>query len=158
MEEHQNEAQQKTIILHYDKRRYDGGSEIEVIEHLEAARHVSLQEAGRKALTESLAEQGENIQNDVNSAESVLQKQENKPCRSKRVMELLVMGPFEISVGFVGVLTTGLAIYTFNQVRNQQMVDHSKDVFRDCVKTLGQGLLHSLAGPFKALKIAVVGI
>lgn len=131
--EYQNQTEkQEPIMLQYRKRMYDGGSEIELIQYLEAKRSLKLTEAQAQV------------------------KEMAKP-RTKRILETLILGPMELAIGVVGVMTTVIAILAFRQQRNWPLVEQSKKVFKECLRTFGQGVVHSITGPWKAVRLAVVG-
>jgi hypothetical protein len=122
---------EKPLILHYEKRRYDGGVEIELIKYLEAERTVKLQE--------------------------VQQKLKHDSSRSRRAWEALLIGPIELCVGAVGMMTTLFAIFAFTQLKNKDMVKQSKTVLKECLHTFIHGIAHSVLGPGRALKAAMMG-
>ena len=68
-----------------------------------------------------------------------------------------MIGPMELAVGAVGIMTSTLAIVTFTQMGNPQMAAQSKAVFKDCLITFLKGFQDTAFGPIKALKVAVVG-
>lgn len=129
---HQAKKQQP-IVLQYTNRRYDGGSEIELIKYIESKRTVNLNEA------------------------EVVQAPKVKQSRSKRILESLILGPMEVAIGVVGMMTTVLAIVTFKHQQKLELVQQSKAVFKECWKTFWQGALHLVTGPWQAAKLAVVG-
>ena len=139
--QHHGTQQEKPLILRYDKRRYDGGVEIELIEYLEEQRALQLAEAKAQQAEEATV--------------PVVEPQPHS--RSQKIWGALLVGPMEMAVGAVGILTTTLAIFTFIQVKNTELADQSKAVFKECLKTFFQGIGHSLVAPGKALKIAMVG-
>ncbi|MBX2861846.1 MAG: hypothetical protein KTR14_11480 [Vampirovibrio sp.] len=139
--EDKSQIQYQEVVLKYDKRRYDGGSEVELIEYLEAQNAVAqlnnpeLRQYELKELQQQAAA--------ASAAKS----------RWQKIAEALAIGPMELAVGTVGIFTSLLAIATFRWFNNHTMADQSKQVLRDCWKTLGQGCIHLATGPVKAIKI-----
>jgi hypothetical protein len=54
----------------------------------------------------------------------------------------------------VGMMTAGLAIFTFHRLNNQPLLKQSKGVFADCWKTFGKGVLDTITTPVRVLKAA----
>lgn len=151
MDQHNNGAQQeKPLILKYDKRRYDGGMEIELIEYIEAQRRLKVSQTN--PIVPKPADQKEDTTNPTTA--TVASPTEK---RSQKFWTAFLVGPMEMAIGAVGILTTLLAIFTFTQVKNQELLAQSKSVFKDCCKTFVQGIGHTLLSPGKLVKIAVVG-
>jgi hypothetical protein len=153
--------QKNTVVLKYDKRRYDGGSEIEVIRSIERKnRNEQLAQSyhasgltptemspGRHALETSGdlpvdASQPNLVRHDAASSRIV----------TTSVMETILMGPLEVTVGIVGMLTAGLAVATFRQAGNTEMVAQSQQVMRDCYKTFLKGLWDCLTTPVRVFR------
>lgn len=129
--EHQHQARKEAqLTLKYDKRRYDGGNEIELIRLIEAKQ--ALQEAKR------------------------LEKQEAPKVvnRKKTIWEAALLGPMEIAIGLVGILTSGLAIATFKQQGKLPLVEQSQLVMKDCVYTLVKGMWHLITTPVQMARAA----
>ncbi|MBY0404320.1 MAG: hypothetical protein K2X66_10515 [Cyanobacteria bacterium] len=135
MDFQRNTETQEPLVLQYQQRRYDGGSEIELIRYIEEKQALKLQET------------------DVIVPQVVLQVS-----KKTKMMEVLLMGPMEIAVGTVGVLTTLIAVFAFTQQKNWPMVEQSRMVQKECVKTFWQGCVNTLSSPWKALKLTITGV
>jgi hypothetical protein len=68
------------------------------------------------------------------------------------VMETILMGPLEVTVGIVGMLTAGLAVATFRQAGNTEMTAQSQQVMRDCYKTFLKGLWDCFTTPVRVFR------
>lgn len=132
--EYQHQTEKKAqVVLQYSKRRYDGGSEIELIKLIEARQAMkTARELDKQAKPKSIS-------------------------RGKRVLEAILIGPMEIAIGMVGMMTTTLAIATFAHQQKSNLVEQSKAVFKECAYTLWKGLWHTLIAPARAVKLATVG-
>jgi hypothetical protein len=137
MEFKRQAKKQQPVVLQYKKRRYDGGSEIELIKYLEAKRSLNIAEA-----------------KPVEAPQPQVQVPQK---RSKKIVEALILGPMELAIGVVGMMTTTLAIVTFKQQQKPELAKQSQVVFKECWQTFVQGIVHSAVGPWKAVKVAVVG-
>lgn len=123
------------LMLQYTKRRYDGGSEIELIKLIEAKQ--ALHAAKTKNVEKEKHEQPKTV------------------TRSRRIWESLLLGPMEVAIGLVGLLTTALAIVTFKQQGKTKLVEQSKTVFKDCAYTLCKGLWHLAISPLQVARQAL---
>lgn len=163
-----------SMVLKFEKRRYDGGSEIELIQYIENCnRYNAAQGNNQQVMSQPMnpqmmqepmvhsVPQQQQVQGQGESrslAGTVQQFGANeKASRSRQVLETLALGPMEIAVGSVGILTSGLAIVTFSQMNNPEMAEQSKAVLKECTSTLLKGFVDTLWSPVKALKVAVVG-
>lgn len=182
----ERKQQKSSIILKYNKRRFDGGSEVEQIRQIEYKQAVAQldklyngqpQLDGTSALAPRLSAPAAapslnpvlpvsqpvaeplpelNELNPVNELTAPpLPEETRHQKRLKRVQEALLMGPLELCVGMVGMLTALLALLTFSRMKNEKLVGQSKAIFKDCLKTFNKGLLDTVAAPVKALKAAV---
>lgn len=168
--------------MKYSTRRYDGGSEIDLIREIERKHairqlirlHHMQQEQQRGTLPHFLEELPREDDPACAVAEPPppVQPQAAIPPlpppmlpmaplplppsarqkKSIRVFEALIMGPMEICVGVVGMLTALLAIVTFSYTRNPALTQQSKTVFRDCFRTFFKGMLDTLTCPGRALR------
>lgn len=143
--------QQKTaLILKYAKRRFDGGNEVELIRSIE-----------RQGQTDQLNRMYNGVpQAEVPAAGSVpvtpVNQQPaatpNAELKFSPMTEAILMGPLQLSVGAVGMLTSALAIVTFRQAKNEVMVKQAQQVFSDCAKTFQKGLCDLIATPVRVFK------
>lgn len=123
-------ANQEARVLYTQRRRFDGGNEIDLDRYLET------RETLRITTTEELS-------------------RAKKPATKKeKILVALIQGPMELSVGIVGILTTLLAYIAFTCSKNRSLLDQSQTVFTDCLQMLWKGLGHTVIGPTKALKLA----
>jgi hypothetical protein len=145
--------QQKTaMILKYAKRRFDGGQEVDLIRAIE--RQNQTDQLGRMygqpqdlhAVTSSVS---------VPLAPAAAVQLENQPAagpKPSKVWEAVIMGPLQIAIGMVGMLTAGLAIVTFRRVQNEVMLQQGQLIFRDCAQTFRKGLWDTLTTPVRVVK------
>lgn len=138
MEHRHKTHKDEPVVLRFNKRRYDGGSEIKLIQYLEEKQRLHLTDSTKAPI------------------KPIPCKKSASP-RMKRCLSALMMGPMEIAVGAVGILTAILAISTFRTSGNHQMLEQSHAIFKDCLKALLQGFGTSFVGMGKAMKIALVG-
>ena len=138
----------KKVVLKFAKRRYDGGTEIALINAIEKKRE-SAEFAQIQAKYMSTRPEGGAPQPQPQPAPAADQPKPSD--RKTRVFQALVMGPLEICVGTVGMLTSLLAIVTFGYTKNPSLSQQSKTVFRDCVRTFFKGWLDTVTGPGKAV-------
>lgn len=170
----QHSGAQELHIFQYDKRRYDGGSEIELI------RQVEDNQQPRRVVVAFALPAGEAAQvgkNGVVHAQCPdiampfgLLPVQAKPLKTAKIKahgtsrlskklrafgEALLIGPMEIVVGLLGIATTTLALSLFVKVYNQPMALQCKQVMKDCTKTLLQGIGHTVTAPGRAVLAAV---
>lgn len=152
MEHKRNGTNLNAMVLKFDKRRYDGGSEVELIQYIESGQ---LDSNMTNPVSPAFVQAGMAASAGSKPNASVSTK---KKTRSKQVIEALALGPMELAVGSVGILTSGLAVVTFSKMNNPEMAAQSKVVLRECVKTLIKGAIDTAFAPVKAIKVAVVGL
>lgn len=164
------------VVLKFKQRRYDGGSEIDLIKAIEKQqldryramqfaqimddRDVSQRDPGvslsdaqlRPPAPEPTGTEPVSKVADFSKPAAFRPKIVITSNRGKRVFEALVMGPLEICVALVGMMTSVFAIVVFAMMDNPSMSNQSKLVFQECLKTMGHGLMHCLAAPGNALK------
>lgn len=147
--------QKSSMVLKYNKRRFDGGTEIEMIRTIERRNAIAQLErlSAQTATSNPITEQP------IISEQPVLQPpaphEEPAPVpRKSRVLEATILGPMELSVGIVGIMTATLAIYTFHRLNNQPLLKQSQGVLRDCVKTFNKGIVDTLTTPVRVVKAA----
>ncbi|MGE0201648.1 MAG: hypothetical protein AB7P76_11855 [Candidatus Melainabacteria bacterium] len=139
----------KAMVLKFSKRRYDGGSEMELIQELDSARRII---QPRKAFAEPRAQESAvagsmPVMPDAKAATG------KKPApRTQKILQALLMGPLQMTIALVGLLTTGLALVTCIYYRNESLAAQSRLVYRECLKTLMKGLTDTFIGPGKALQ------
>lgn len=152
--------QKSSVVLKYGKRRYDGGNEIELIKAIERQKATQqLNDLQKEHLVE--------IQQDIAQKQQVghdnpivkepvqakaLAPEPASPTKKKRALDALILGPLELCIGSVGMLTASLAILTFKQANNQVLVDQSKAVLKDCCMTFRKGLVDCATTPYRVLK------
>jgi len=149
--------QQKTaMILKYAKRRFDGGPEVDLIRSIERQNQtdqlgrmyngggVSHPEAGPMQAAGTIP---------VNPAPQTAQMDaQANQVQFSPVAEAVLMGPLQISVGAVGMLTAALAVVTFHQAKNEVMVQQAKQVFSDCLQTFKKGVWDLFCTPVRVFK------
>jgi hypothetical protein len=154
MEQHK---QKSSIILKYAKRRYDGGPEIDTIRSIERQQVVSyLNKLHKEAKTQEEAKAAEPAPAVEPQVETPVSGQPSASTRKSRVLHALMVGPVQVCIGLVGLMTAGLAIFTFRKVNNEQMLKQSKTLLNDCLGTFRKGLVDTLTTPVRVLKAAIV--
>jgi hypothetical protein len=156
--QHRKKVSADCLILQYDKRRYDGGPEIELIKQIEERQLLADLQA--KMLTQLINDNKQVSPVEIASAVQPVEAPQAvatnvKPNRQRRVLEALLIGPMEIFVGILGIFTTLLALATFSRSNNVPMQHESKVVLGECVQTLGQGIGHLLTSPVRVLSAAI---
>jgi hypothetical protein len=157
MEQHK---QKSSIILKYAKRRYDGGPEIETIRSIERQQVVSYL---NKLHKENRAQEAAKIETQAAEPAPTVEPQVETPVsgqpsastRKSRVLHALVVGPVQVCIGLVGLMTAGLALFTFKRVNNEPMLKQSKTLLNDCWGTFRKGLADTLTTPFRVVKAAI---
>ena len=132
-----HQSSTEPIILSYKRRRYDGGPEVELIAYLEA-QHQQQQLTGTTLL------------------EDLLYETEDAPAEKtlwQKMGEVLFIGPLEIFVGVLGMLTTGIAATAFKAFMNPALNAQSRAVFADCWTTFKQGCVHTVKAPIRVFQV-----
>ncbi len=173
----------QSIVMTFKKRRYDGGTEIQLIEAIERKNKQQFAEVKARQLRVELEQQmntnhgGTTAMQDMpHGYRSVNRKaprteDANQPSvkaastdgnqlppnstKSRRVFHAMVMGPLEIIVGCVGVITSILAMLTFVYFKNKTLLQQSKSVFNDCIHTLKKGFVDTMFSPARVIRAAV---
>lgn len=139
--------QKPSTILKYNKRRFDGGFEIEQIRQIESQQAVARLNRLYQEKQADTAQPCAPV-----SINPPVQPQAPKPARINKHLAAWIMGPLEICIGVVGILTSLLALFTFRQLNNAPMVQQSEHLLQDCVKTLKKGIIDTIIAPAKAIK------
>ncbi len=179
----------QSIVMTFKKRRYDGGTEIQLIQAIERKNQQQFAEVKARQLRVELEEQM-NTNHGGTTAMQGLQGIEGMPhgyrsvnrkaprtedtneptikaastdgnqlpsnsTKSRRIFHAMVMGPLEIIVGCVGVVTSILAMLTFVYFKNTTLLQQSKSVFNDCIHTLKKGCVDTMFSPARVIRAAV---
>lgn len=147
------------LVLKYGKRRFDGGTEIELIRSIEKQKALKqLNELQKQHLNEvqtELATKQPKQEAEAPTEQAVPEAvAETPPDVKRRVQEALLLGPLAVCIGSVGVLTAMLAIAAFRQMKNDAMLQQSRLVLKDCWKTLRKGLADSITTPVRVYRAA----
>ncbi|MBK8189404.1 MAG: hypothetical protein IPK79_03045 [Vampirovibrionales bacterium] len=155
MERHSNRrhVNLEVLTLQFDRRRYDGGSEIELIAFIERQQA----QAGR-LMGEPMASLTRPTPQPRQSAEAERSQTVCKsPAHSRRTVvrltEALIAGPVAVVVGLVGILTSILAIGIFANGGNAALAAQSRDVLRECALTLAKGVGDTFLAPVRAVGV-----
>ncbi len=140
-----NTSSHSAKVLKFRKRLYDGGSEIALIQAIEAGRHVASQ-LKKPTMT---PEEPKVEEKPAPAAES------KEPGKGRQITDTLLMGPLELVVALVGILTAGIAIATFTHFKNEALLQQSRNILRDCGQMLMKGLKDTLHTPGKVMKLAM---
>ena len=171
--QHRKNVSPECLILQYEKRRFDGGPEIELIRQIEERQMIAELQAHLVASSGMAAEaptQTAPVQRNVPVRVKTHHFQPLKPSSAetanpepsvsakpqglkRRLIEAVLIGPMEILVGFLGLLTTAMALITFSQTKNAAMVAESHKVMAECFHTLVQGLIHVVMTPCSLVKV-----
>lgn len=143
--------QRANLVLKYVKRRYDGGGEADLIRSIERQnQNDQLNRMYQGAPVPQAAPAASvPVSQEMPGQPEALQAEDLK---FSPVTEAILMGPLQLSVGSVGMLTAALAILTFRQAKNEVMVQQAKQVFNDCMITFNKGLRDTLAMPVRLFK------
>lgn len=144
--------QKPALILKYAKRRFDGGSEIELIRSIEVAQMNKLFNNPHGNTPNSFSAPLALAQNPMATQPQQPQPAPVKRTRKSRMLEAAIRGPLQLCIGVVGMLTAGLAIVTFRRADNEAMLKQSWQVFHDCRKTLQKGVLDCLNTPVRVIQ------
>jgi hypothetical protein len=155
------------LLIDATKRRFDGGTEIDLIAQIEAQQerselnhkrdaHRSKHKKHAKRQHKTSGHKHANHNRPTVTADIPLTNRVAVP-RWKYAADTLLLGPLQIAVGCVGILTSGLALATFAKNGDKHMVEQSKDVFIDCTKTLVTGVFHLAISPLSFVKTLVFG-
>lgn len=170
-------------VLKFPKRRYDGGTEIALIEAIEKKKKATseasrfseikamemktLQEQNKKAWAKTASRTEHKISEDksegVNKQSVPVTATQSEPIaqvkatKKQKIFQALIMGPLELCVGMVGVITSLLAIMTFKYFNNEPMETQSKQVLEDCFKTINKGILDTVSMPNYLVKAMFEG-
>lgn len=146
------------LALRFEKRRFDGGNELELIQQIEAQQARQLAQAGlvsneQAALMVSRRPQQRVVQRiqPAGPAQASFQHR----TKSAAAWEALIVGPLEIAVGAVGMLTSVIAMATFFNSKNAVLAQQSKQIMRDCSITFVRGFINSALMPVRLVKIAI---
>lgn len=145
--------QKPSVTLKYAKRRFDGGSEIDLIRTIEVAQMHKMygpEQTQPQNFSAPLNLAPGQAQNQTAQAQPIVRS------RRTRMTEAAIRGPLQICIGIVGMLTAGLAVVTFHKTNNQVLLAQSWTVFHDCRKALGKGLLDCLTTPARVWKASHV--
>lgn len=156
------------LLIDATHRRYDGGTEIELIQQIEAQQqrsqrqperptkkgHNSHKNHARKSKRPA-KQQPLPVSNPV-GREIPLTNRQSAP-RWKHAVDTLLIGPLQIAIGAVGLLTSGLAMATFHKNKDEALVHQSKQVMKDCIKTFGTGFWFTAIAPIRFVKTLAFG-
>lgn len=158
--------QQASLILKYAKRRFDGGSEVEIIRnierqhvltqmnrmyrpselHMETAEATSVAGKGAAAVCDQAAPDA--------SGHAVTPDVAELGPERPRFLQALILGPMGLCIGTVGILTAALAIFTFKRLNNEALLRQSQVLWRDCLSTLRKGVVDTVTTPWRVLQVA----
>jgi hypothetical protein len=121
------------IILEYSQRRYDGGSEIDLIATIEAR------------------------QEEVMSQWLELKSRHRRPLnRWQMLVNTLLMGPFELFVGSLGMLCGLFAGLAFKHFKHPALSQSANALFRECSGVFASGLRNTLLTPIRLFETSSV--
>ena len=163
MEKNQKQAQ-PGLVLQYDKRRYDGGPEVEQIRLIEQQQELLRQQQyaatlGGYATPPNVAAATGGLRQAVATpiapTEAPAQEAEAITCsdsRSRRVQDILLTGPLSICVGFVGIFTSALALLVAARMKNPALQAQGRTVMSECTRSVRKGFIDTATIPWQLLK------
>ena len=153
---HQRPINLHELALRFEKRRFDGGVELELIEQIEQQQARQMAQAGLMSHDNVSSRPQPQYRGQSIHPASVQQGHQDVKPRSKAnaAWEAIIVGPLQIAVGAVGILTSILAMATFLKSKNEMMAQQSKQIMRDCGATFVRGFLHTALIPVRLVKIA----
>lgn len=176
---HQRRTDLNELILDCNNRRFDGGTEIELIAQIEAqqahhqqrpqphhgrsssAAHATAVKGAAQHKARATRPEHSNLRHSslIPAAETgrVIPLTNRQAPRWKYAVDALLVGPLQVAVGFVGILTSILAMATFKKNQDEAMAAQSKQVFKDCSHTLLLGVLYTVLSPIRSLKALLIG-
>lgn len=156
MEKQQNQA---GLILQYDKRRFDGGPEVEQIRLIEAQQAIlkeqQQQQTGQWHYAMPAPDSQVNLSESVASAAATGQSRETPKTasgQSNKVRDAILVGPLSLGIGAVGIFTACLAIAVAYQMNNPVLLTQGRTVLSECGRTLRKGMLDTVSIPYRLLK------
>lgn len=150
MEESRSELSK---ILKYQRRRFDGGSEMELIQAMEAGQVLALKTIG--PLTTESTKVMDIVEDTPDLAPPPAVPEQKASGKLREIGYALLLGPVEILVGLVGLFTCTVAIGMFTHFKNQSLVTKSQTVLKDCLKTLVKGCKDTVLAPAKVTRLAL---
>ncbi|MEM0950539.1 MAG: hypothetical protein AAGI66_00160 [Cyanobacteria bacterium P01_H01_bin.74] len=146
------EDKTQNIVMKAKKRRYDGGSEVSLIEMIERRKTDDEKKAKDILASNPLIASATEAKSAPKSFQPNvdLKSKKNKPLG--KVSSALVKGPLQICIGIVGVFTSVLGIYVFQVQKQDKLAEQSKVVFKECLASIQKGCLDTLKSPFIAAK------
>jgi hypothetical protein len=142
------------LVLHYDKRRYDGGIEIEQIRLIEQQRQQEEASAALEGqLPPSIAVHSVSVEQTTTPTPAP-DVQENAPTVSthRRIQDIFLNGPLSICIGLAGVLTSFLALSVASRTKNQALQAQGRAVLADCSRSICRGFMDTMTIPWQLLK------
>lgn len=155
---HQHPINLHELALRFEKRRFDGGVELELIEQIEQQQARQLAQAGlitHDGAGLSSRPQPQYRAQAIRPAQGNYASPQSQPrTKASMLWETIIVGPLQIAVGLVGMLTSVLALATFLKNKNEAMAQQSKQIMRDCSLTFVRGFLHMALMPVRLVKLA----
>ena len=146
--------QQKTaIVLKYAKRRFDGGQEADLIRAIERQNTTEQLNRIYGNNNEAAPVTAGEATPLTTTAAAQLENQPGAAPHASKLWEVVILGPLQVAIGAVGMLTAALAIVTFRRAQNEVMLQQGQLIFHDCLKTFRKGLLDTLTTPVRLLKV-----
>jgi len=161
MEKNNQKQIQPGLVLQYDKRRYDGGPEVEQIRLIEQQQELLRQQQyaatlGGYATPPTVASAANALRPPVAPTEAPLQAVEpaicNEEVRTRRVQDILLTGPLSICVGFVGIFTSALALLVAARMKNPALQAQGRTVMSECTRSVRKGFIDTATIPWQLLK------
>jgi len=174
-------AELNRMALYFKKRRFDGGSEVELIAQIEKQHmhHMALGRAMSQAMSQELlyalpSKSGLNPAQQARLQARVLERQARRrdrreaavaaskvPCTKtqtkKSILGIFLTGPLQLTVGVIGIVTLAIAKLASGPQSNPMIKAQCQKVWQDSKEALLQGIGTTLFSPFLAVKQVFVG-
>jgi hypothetical protein len=159
----EQQEKQSGLILKYAKRRFDGGFEMEQIHRIERQQAIAQMQRMAQSGAEQSAFELPTAQVAVETAQAASSTpQANRAAIASvqpktlfsKFYETCLIGPLAICIGVVGILTSCLAIFTFQRVKNEAMVEQARIVLKDCFVAIRKGAIETLTTPVRLFRLA----
>lgn len=164
--------------LKYDKRRYDGGTEISLIQYIEAKRLAAEKAKMARAYnasgnTAAAAQPGAAtaqtaqtvgaqpgvtpVQNPMTSGlGNPATTPAGKVSKARGLGHILLVGPLELTVSFAGILTSVLALAAFSFYKNEPLRQQSHMILKESLKMIKKGVKDCALAPWRGVKHLVL--
>ncbi|MDH4380111.1 MAG: hypothetical protein QE263_09435 [Vampirovibrionales bacterium] len=163
MKRRQQSVDLNNLVLECDTRRFDGGTEGELIRQIEERQRrqtILSGGSGGGRVTQPPSSQRMAIRSHESpSSEGItaIPLANRHPKRIRLALDCLIVGPLQVAVGIVGVLTAVLALAAFIKSKDEALTAQSHHILKECSMTLARGVVETVLSPLKVLKALIWG-